>query len=109
MKGFIKMCNLPAKNITPEDIRGSFNTKLTINFLEIEKSFNDITEEQLLNFLYECYKETFNPAQVYVLSKPDFKRFILEMLPKWLGKKYSGPNYGGSYIEEFEEVNHEEN
>ena len=103
MKDFIKMYNLPPKNITPDDIRGSFSTNLTINFLEIEQSFNDITEEQLLNFLHECYKEIFNANQVYVLSKPDFKRFILEMLPKWLGKKYSGPNYGESYIEEFKE------
>ena len=46
----------------------------------------EFEDNQIVSYLYDKYKET-DISKIYVISKPDFERFLKEMLPKWKENK----------------------
>lgn len=84
MNEFMKSYNLGYKNnvkIDPNSTSVTYN--MDIAFEQIAKSFAKQNDDAIINYLYNKYRDT-NVSHVYVLSKPDFERFLLEMLPKWI-------------------------
>ena len=69
-----------------QEIKNDDYTNFTLQcnqaFEEMAKSFSKHQDEIIINYLYEKYKDT-KVSDVWVLSKPDFEKFLLEMLPKW--------------------------
>jgi hypothetical protein len=59
-----------------------FNFRIKYTFEQTLKEFTEKRDEAILSFLYEKYKDT-DISKVYVLSRPEFEKFLLEMLPKW--------------------------
>jgi len=84
MNEFMKDYNLGHKGLPKIDLN---STKVTYNmeiaFEQMAKSFAEQNDEAIINYLYNKYRDT-NVSHVYMLSKPDFERFLLEMLPKWI-------------------------
>ena len=82
-KEFMKVYHMPFKM---EEIKNDDYTNFTLQcnqaFEEMTKSFSKQQDEIIVNYLYEKYKDT-KVSVVWVLSKPDFEKFLLEMLPKW--------------------------
>ena len=87
MKDVMKSYQMPynVKKIKDIDFETSMSAKFNfdIAFEEITKSFAEQTDEAIINYLYEKYKDT-DISRIYVLSKPDFEKFLLEMLPKYM-------------------------
>ena len=83
-KEVLKEFNLPNKPKFCEHIENGmkFNFEIRYVFEETLKEFIEKQDEEILKFLYEKYKDT-DISKVYVLSKPEFEKFLLEMLPKW--------------------------
>lgn len=81
---FMKIYNLGHINKPKIDLN---STKVTYNmdiaFEQMAKSFAEQNDEAIINYLYNKYRDS-NVSHVYMLSKPDFERFLLEMLPKWI-------------------------
>ena len=79
----MKVYHMPFKM---EEIKNDDYTNFTLQcnqaFEEMTKSFSKQQDEIIVNYLYEKYKDT-KVSVVWVLSKPDFEKFLLEMLPKW--------------------------
>ena len=67
------------------DYSTSFNYSLKIAFEEITTSFANQLDKALIDYLYKKYINT-DVSQVYVLSLPEFEKFLLEMLPKYMEK-----------------------
>ena len=88
-KDVLKEYNLPNKlklyETTENGIKVNFGIKYA--FEVMLKEFTEKQDEKILNFLYEKYKDT-DVSTVYVLSKPEFEKFLLEMLPKWKGTNW---------------------
>lgn len=84
----LKRYDMPYKEKPIEYDNNSMSTKFSmeIAFEEITKSFAAQTDEAVINYLYEKYKDT-NVSAIFVLSRPDFKEFLLEMLPKYMNKR----------------------
>ena len=84
-KEIMKRYEMPYKEKPIEYDNTTMSTKfsLDIAFEEITKSFAEQTDEVIINYLYEKYKDT-NVASIYVLSKPDFEEFLITMLPKYM-------------------------
>ena len=82
-KEFMKLYHMPFK---AQEIKDDNFTNFTLQFdqafEEMTKSFSKQQDEIIVNYLYEKYKDT-KVSDVWVLSKPDFEKFLLEMLPKW--------------------------
>lgn len=87
MKDVMKSYEMPynVKKIKDIDFETSMSAKFNfdIAFEEITKSFAEQTDEAIINYLYEKYKNT-DISKIYVLSKPDFKDFLETMLPKYM-------------------------
>ena len=82
-KEFMKVYHMPFKaQEIKDDNLTNFMLQMEQAFEEMTKSFSEQQDEVLLNYLYEKYKDT-KVSDVWVLSKPDFEKFLLEMLPKW--------------------------
>ena len=82
-KEFMKVYHMPFKaQEIKDDNLTNFRLQMDQAFEEMTKSFAEQQDEMLLNYLYEKYKDT-KVSDVWVLSKPDFEKFLLEMLPKW--------------------------
>lgn len=88
-----------AQEIKDDDF-SNFSFQCDQVFEEMTKSFFKQQDEIIVNYLYEKYKDT-KVSDVWVLSKPDFEKFLLEMLPKWKGKDLKGANYHNIIIDEF--------
>lgn len=86
-KEFLRNYNLPnyIKQERINDYSTSFNYSLKIAFEEITKSFAEQTDKAIIDYLYKKYINT-DVSQVYVLSLPEFEKFLLEMLPKYMKK-----------------------
>ena len=69
----------------------TFQAQLKIAFETMAESFAKKQDDEILNFLYNKYKDT-DVSDVYVLSEEDFKKFLLEMLPVWR-KKHESNEY----------------
>ena len=85
----MKIYNLGHINKPKIDLNStSYTYNMDIAFEQMAKSFAEQNDEAIINYLYNKYRDT-NVSHVYMLSKPDFERFLLEMLPKWIkgGKK----------------------
>ena len=85
-KEFMKVYHMPfkAQEIKYDNFT-NFKLQFDQAFEEMTKSFSKQQDEIIINYLYEKYKDT-KVSDVWVLSKPDFEKFLLEMLPKWKGK-----------------------
>lgn len=85
-KEFMKVYHMPFKaQEIKNDNFTNFRLQFDQAFEEMTKSFSEQQDEIIANYLYEKYKDT-KVSDVWVLSKPDFEKFLLEMLPKWKGK-----------------------
>ena len=82
-KEFMKVYHMPFK---VQEIKDDNFTNFTLQceqaFEQMTKSFSEQQDEIIINYLYGKYKDT-KVSDVWVLSKPDFEKFLLEMLPKW--------------------------
>ena len=77
-----------ARIINDIDFETSMSAKFNfdIAFEEITNSFVKQTDEAIVNYLYEKYKNT-DVSRMYVLSKTDIEKFLLEMLPIWIKRR----------------------
>ena len=87
-KDIVKNYNFPEHYIAPKHFEHSTKVEysMQIAFEEIAESFAKQNDEAVLSWIYEKYKDT-DVSNVYVLSKEDFKNFLLEMLPLWRTRK----------------------
>lgn len=87
-KEVLKRYEMPykEKSIEYDNTTMSMKYSLDIAFEEITKSFAEQTDDAIINYLYEKYKDT-NVSSIFVLSRPDFEEFLLEMLPKYMKKR----------------------
>ena len=82
-KEFMKVYHMPFKaQEIKDDNFTNFRLQFDQAFEQMTKSFSEQQDEIIINYLYEKYKDT-KVSDVWVLSKPDFEKFLLEMLPKW--------------------------
>ena len=77
-KEFMKVYHMPFK---VQEIKDDNFTNFTLQceqaFEQMTKSFSEQQDEIIINYLYEKYKDT-KVSDVWVLSKPDFEKFLLE-------------------------------
>lgn len=87
-KEIVKNYNFPEHCKQPKIFENSTKVEyyMQIAFEEITDSFTKQNDKAILNWIYKKYKDT-DVSNVYVLSKEDFKNFLLEMLPKWRAKQ----------------------
>lgn len=85
MRDIIKTYQMP-ENIGAPKRNETMETYIhKMAFEEITKSFSEKRDDEIISYLYDKYKDT-DISEVFVLSKEDFKEFLLEMLPKWREK-----------------------
>lgn len=80
----IELISLPKKPYVPNNIFG-----LDRKALETHAAIIRVQEEidtKLIRELYTIYKDS-KFSSLYVISEPEFKRFLLECLPKYLNKE----------------------
>lgn len=82
-KEIVRCISLP-RNIKYTNFNGIVDVQATIHreILRINEKF----EESLVMNLYEIYKDS-DISELYVISEPEFKKFLMEMLPKYLNKE----------------------
>jgi len=117
-KEVLQQFNLPNKPKFCEHIENGmkFDFGIKYAFEQTLKEFTEKQNEAILKFLYERYKDT-DISKVYVLSRPEFEKFLIEMLPKWRRKdddldprhkKLHGKDYYNFIIDEANEFLNEQ-
>lgn len=82
LKSYIIPGNQKFEPVTKNELSTVYKFNHTIAFEEISGSLARQYDEAIINYLYEKYKGT-DISEVYVLSKDEFKEFLIKMLPVW--------------------------
>ena len=77
MSDFAKIIQMPNPKIEYDSDNAIY--RMSVAF---EKTYREQIDDAVIKMLYEEYKDS-DVEKVFVLSVPEFKRFLMEMLPLW--------------------------